>query len=492
MSISQQRIDSISINKLKSIQNLEMDLSEGPLIAIMGVNGAGKSTILHALACCYKPDTVVRKDNKFSEFFLPNTYALWNDSQFTIHYSYRDGNKQYERIEKKYQKQERWTPRYATRPQRYVSYIGINSCVPDIEADTTKSFVTLTLDEQIDGTSTNILQACKYILNIPYTQLAICKTPSNKEYLGVVRENIGCCTSLSMGAGEQRIFKIISQAYRCPKYSLLLIDELDLLLHENALKRIVQKLNEICVSRKLQIIFTTHSMLMNELTDYVKIRYLIQTPNATLVQTAISTDSVLQLTGDALRPVQIYVEDKLSQAIVNQLCTELNCKRYVQTFLFGPAINSFTVIAGKVLNSELDNKTVAILDGDVYISEDEKVARINEVVTGRAYASQREQVLHAILQYNLPEHQKPELFIRNSVISLPDYTLPEENELRIVLNEIGIVDDDHKYIDDAIKRLDVDYQVGLSKIVEQFAKSEQWDDYIMPIRNWLEPNLQLL
>ena len=84
MSVSQQRIVSMNIQKLKGIQNLEIDFSESNLIAIMGVNGVGKSTILHALACCYRPDNTERKDYKFSEFFLPNTYALWNDSSFTI------------------------------------------------------------------------------------------------------------------------------------------------------------------------------------------------------------------------------------------------------------------------------------------------------------------------------------------------------------------------------------------------------------------------
>lgn len=490
MSVTQQHIESIKIEKLKNIQNLEMDFSESPLIAIMGVNGAGKSTILHALACCYKPDEVVRKDYKFSDFFLPNTYALWDDSKFEIKYSYRDGNKQYKDVKRNYQKQERWTPRYQGRPQRYVSYIGINSCVPDIESDNAKSFVTLTLNEQTDDTSVHILTDCKYVLNIPYTQLAICKNSSKKEYLGVLRENIGYCTSLSMGAGEQRVFKIISQAYRCPKYSLLLIDELDLLLHDNAIKRIIQKLNEICSARKLQIIFTTHSMLMNELSEYVKIRYLVQTSVATLVQTAISTDSILQLTGDMLRPIQIYVEDKLSQTIISQLCSELNCKRYVQIFLFGPATNSFTAIAGKVLNDNLDVKTIAVLDGDVYTTEDEKVARIKEIVTGQAYEPQRKQILQAIIQYHLPENQKPESFIRNSVISLPRNILSEQNEFRLVLDEIGVVDDDHKYVDDAIKRLAMDYQVGLSKIIELFAKSESWEDYISPVRNWLEAVLK--
>ena len=225
---------------------------------------------------------------------------------------------------------------------------------------------------------------------------------------------------------------------------------------------------------------------MNELSDFVKVRYLIQTPDATLVQTAISTDSILQLTGEATRPITIYVEDKLSSAIINQLCLTLNCKRYVHTFLFGPAINSFTIIAGKVLNNELSNTTAAVLDGDMFKTEQEKSDRIKKVVTGQGYNAQRQQVLEAILQYQLPQDKNPEAYIRDSILALPNNILADEDEIRIVLNEIGIVDDKHDYIDDAIKRLDMDYQVGLSKMVALFAETKQWDNFIKQIRNWLE------
>lgn len=44
-----------------------------------------------------------------------------------------------------------------------------------------------------------------------------------------------------MGAGEQRVFKILSALYSVPKYSLVLIDEVDLLLHTNALRRLIKK-----------------------------------------------------------------------------------------------------------------------------------------------------------------------------------------------------------------------------------------------------------
>ena len=83
MQISEQYIESIHFDKLKNLKDLTLNFSETRLTAIMGVNGAGKSTILHALACCYKPlDGETREDYKFSYFFTPNPYALWNDSKF--------------------------------------------------------------------------------------------------------------------------------------------------------------------------------------------------------------------------------------------------------------------------------------------------------------------------------------------------------------------------------------------------------------------------
>ena len=309
----------------------------------------------------------------------------------------------------------------------------------------------------------------------------------NKTYLGVLRQDIGgYCTALSMGAGEQRVFKILNEVYSCPKHSLILIDEVDLLLHENALKRMIQKLFEIATNRNLQIVFTTHSMLMTELTQYVDIRYLVQTPEMTLVQTSISTDSIWQLTGTQNRPISIYVEDLLSQTIISKIARDQECVRNVEIYRFGPAINAFTVIAGKALNGTLNAKTIAVLDGDVYKTEEEKTRRIQEVLTGQTYQPQREQVLRAILQYDLPTDIKPESYIRNAILALPEEILPANAEARQVLRDIGVLDDEHGYINIAIERMGFTYETGLSEIINLFAKSDQWNNFTLPIRQWLQ------
>ncbi len=248
----------------------------------------------------------------------------------------------------------------------------------------------------------------------------------------------------------------------------------------------IQKLFEIATNRNLQIVFTTHSMLMTELTQYVDIRYLVQTPEMTLVQTSISTDSIWQLTGTQNRPISIYVEDLLSQTIISKIARDQECVRNVEIYRFGPAINAFTVIAGKALNGTLNAKTIAVLDGDVYKTEEEKTRRIQEVLTGQTYQPQREQVLRAILQYDLPTDIKPESYIRNAILALPEEILPANAEARQVLRDIGVLDDEHGYINIAIERMGFTYETGLSEIINLFAKSDQWNNFTLPIRQWLQ------
>ena len=69
------QIESIYFKKLKGLHNVLIDF-EKPLTAIMGVNGAGKTTVIHALACVYRPDENGKgEDHHFPEFFVPNTDA---------------------------------------------------------------------------------------------------------------------------------------------------------------------------------------------------------------------------------------------------------------------------------------------------------------------------------------------------------------------------------------------------------------------------------
>lgn len=139
-----QRVNRILIDKLKGLNNLDLEFGDKPLTAIMGVNGCGKSTILHALACCYRPYNIVDSTNYiFSQFFTPNSDSRWAGSKFTLFYNHALAIPRYLNSRVYRKDNDRWSPRYDTRLQRWVSYIGIKEAVPVIEEIKTKSHINL-------------------------------------------------------------------------------------------------------------------------------------------------------------------------------------------------------------------------------------------------------------------------------------------------------------------------------------------------------------
>ncbi|RGP90406.1 hypothetical protein BC355_19150 [Vibrio cholerae] len=155
MAVSQQVIHSMKVQNLKNLIDLEISFDSSPITAILGPNGNGKSTILHALACAFSP-CQDGENYKFSWFFLPNTDALWNGSEMSIVHSYRDGQSEHKNVPREYKKtQVRWTPRYANRPLRDVFYIGIDKCVPMIEAEKKQAkinYSTQVINEEVINT----------------------------------------------------------------------------------------------------------------------------------------------------------------------------------------------------------------------------------------------------------------------------------------------------------------------------------------------------
>lgn len=145
---SSQVLHSISIGKLKCINGLkEIDFSPNSVTAILGPNGSGKSTILHAIACLYKPfhndpeneKLTVGENHRLVDFFPASPDGEWNGSNFSATMSYRKAQVVTDRKTLPYGKGEpagsRWLEIYARRPEREVYYLGIDKCVPMIESE---------------------------------------------------------------------------------------------------------------------------------------------------------------------------------------------------------------------------------------------------------------------------------------------------------------------------------------------------------------------
>ncbi|WP_308721319.1 AAA family ATPase [Komagataeibacter xylinus] len=507
MSASQQVIHYLKIDHLKGIRNLqEIRFDEKNLTSIVGVNGSGKSTILHALACCYKPeDEKTQRNWKFSDFFTPTTHSTWKGSEFTMVHSYREGEQEIKHEETTYRKMtDRWSPKYIRRPERFVDFIGIKTCVPRIEEERAAGTIKFSTTKHKD--SDLIISEMSSIFNKNYDELSIHVTANKKMVLGLSLKSIKY-SSLAMGAGEQRVIQILSSVFTAPKYGLILIDEIDLLLHTDALKRLLRSISGRASSKNLQVIFTSHRETILTETDIVSIKHL-QTieikdssvavgdaTNAikakTLCFSNTTPDILYRLTGDMARTFEVFVEDDVAKSIIDWEASKLKIKRHVNTVFYGSASNCFSVVGGLALTKKYDpEKQLYVLDGDVLSKEDERKTQLEKVVSGTEEGREqfREKCVNGIRQFN-PSSDfglSPESQIHHMIRSLnPDDLSGNDREIYDISSNIEYEKDKHYLIGKIIDTLNVERSVGLSQIIDLAAKSSYWDTYTQQVRDWL-------
>lgn len=491
MAKSQLGIVKIEIHQLKGLKELEIDFSERPLVGILGPNGVGKSTILHALACVNNPVTnpFSSVNHRLSEFFTPTTHSIWTGSSFDVIQSFREGASITPNHRTRFRKKSnRWSPRYSTRIERYVSYIGIRTCVPRIEVETKQARIKFSTTPLTDAISNKVRQYAGEVMNRNYNSYNKLNSSDGRQYIGVSTSDV-TYSSLSMGAGEQRIFYILGELLKSPNYGLILIDEIDLLLHQDALFRLLNRINQIAEEKHLQVIFTTHALSLLSL-DYIAFRHIYQTPTKTLCFNQTKPDALQRLTGLQIRPLEIFVEDDLARMLIKKICSEESMSKYVSIKEFGAAINCFTAVCGAILNNidNLDNM-LFILDGDEYKNTDEKRDKIKKILTGTAPENdaQRNLALTKISQFNLPEDTSPERYYHSIICQLSDNILSTEQlEIVEVARQIQNPGDTHNFFNYIISRMDFGREIGLNKLVDLLSLTNEWDNIKSNIKSWLD------
>lgn len=481
---------SVFFKNLKGLRDAQI-VFEKPLTAIMGVNGSGKTTVIHALACAYQPPENGNGENhKFSDFFIPNTDAMWSGSEFYIVNEKTDRNQTTVLPSRKYEKAiDRWSPRYANRPKRNVYYIGIDSCLPEVEKSNTQTRIIYSSRQKEDKESKKVIQDAAIILNKNYETL-LENTFQKRHLIGVKLKSGLKYSSLSMGTGEQRTIKILEKIIHAEPFSLILIDEIDLLLHVSSLKRLIQKLDGYARRKKLQIVFTTHALEMMELTEYVGIQYISNISSSndkefrkTVVYNKINSDLVYNLIGSCERSLKIYVEDELAKATIKKVLRSYNMSGKVDVIKYGAIENAFTLAAAKILAREDCTNTLILLDGDKYHTNDERLAQIKNRFSGTESEIKEkwEQALSLITEFTLPENTPPEKFFYDLVIEYGD----KQNELVTAAEEIQAVNDTHEWLHNIQIKLNDSESNIVRDIIDLASNSAKWKTYIQPVVEWL-------
>ncbi|MBL0878738.1 AAA family ATPase [Serratia ureilytica] len=498
-SITNQKLNSIKIGRLKCVNELnEIFFHPHPLTAILGPNGSGKSTILHALASIYMPEKgFPGEDNKLGDFFPRSPQAEWNDSNFNINITYRRDGVLTENEIKNYGKADyrgsRWIQIYARRPMREVYYLGIDKCVPMIESEKNNNvkYETSSVNNALINT---ILTKASYILNKRYTSFNHHQKPNGSKFIGVEIDGLAY-SSLSMSAGEQKIFLILETVFKADKNALILIDELDLLLHDEALKKLIFVLSEHSSAKNKQIIFTTHRELIIEMVDKVNIRHIVSLDNRSYCFDETKPDAINRLTGEQVKPIEIYVEDDVANAIARKICSSIQASRYVKIYRFGAATNAFTLLSSSLIRGEDISNKIYILDGDEYNTPAKKAAALDRVLTGTEERTQQLKIdgEGKIIQFNLPENMKPEAYLHQLITTIPINDLENDAlEIITVANSIRFEIDPHRYITNTINMLGLERSSGLAKIIDLASKHPDWNNYIQSVSDWLTPLIEQL
>lgn len=486
---SQQKLEKLEVATLKNLRDVELDFTQAPLTAIMGANCSGKTTVLHALACAFSPPDANAPNYKFPQFFKPNTDSLWSGSDFTVQYSHRLGATPPASFRQRYTKaQDRWVPRYEKRPPRYTRFLMIRDSVPEVETINLNAMIHYQRTSLVGASDQVIRETAGQILNRSYSQYhSVVYQYGARRSIGV---SVGALTypALSMSSGEQRVFRILDAVINAPDYALILIDEIDLFLHQDALQRLLSKLAEHCEGKKKQLVFTTHFPPVAKMYDQMSVMTLHRAPSKTLLWSGYSHAALRHITGTQEKPISVFAEDDVAEAIIAQVARELRIRPYTSIGHYGPAVNAFALGAGMVLSGNPIENTLIVLDGDVLSSRKERFGQVGKSCTGNGavHDGQRKRLM-ALVRPLLPEASKsPEQVLHAFLHELDGEGLDDEDaDPLAIAHGVVNVPERHGFVGKIVEHTGESREIALSKIVSLASKADGWGGYTRLVRLWL-------
>lgn len=256
-------------NILKSVQvrdvrgmtaNLEFTW---PVTAIAGTNGSGKTTVLQLCSAAYvKPgggrnykigEWVRNALKDESPAFVDQssvTFSFWNDAPgFEIPYR---------------KERTRWDYPRRNNPERLAQFFGISTFAPRIERkDRLHVFRAQIEVKKSAPFDDNLVSSMSKILGIPYDAgtmhtVGLAKGDWSDDLPLVKRGQCGY-SEPHMGAGEQKVIRIVRALEALPKSSLILLEEPEITLHSDAQRGLAWYLMNLARRKGHQIVLTTHS-----------------------------------------------------------------------------------------------------------------------------------------------------------------------------------------------------------------------------------------
>jgi len=316
-----------------SIRGLESGLKlhfRYPITVVAGRNGCGKTTVLAMAACAYhnnNANKILGRNNSyytFSDFFIQTSEEvppegiiiryqfLFNNWRKTAQFPDGRGLAWQRRVKSQ---GGRWN-NYAQRVKRNVVYLGIGRILPHTENSTSRSYRNYFSPLSDQGWENYVRALVGFILDKEYDSFYY--KNYSKYRIPIVSSDGNTYSGFNMGAGENALFEMLSIVLSLPKGMLLIIDEIELGLHEEAQIKLIRVLKELCVSRHIQVICTTHSTTILESVPPEARIYIENCNDQTKIIPEISSAFASgKLSGKRNAELDVLVEDEVAKSIVD-------------------------------------------------------------------------------------------------------------------------------------------------------------------------------
>ena len=355
------RLDWIEIDNLRGWDGQRFEMRY-PIMAVVGENGAGKSTVLQCAASVYASDPPLKKERYASDFF-PDT--VWDQvRKADIKYALREGGASVSNSIRK--PTGRWRGNIE-RKRRHVEYIDLSRMQP-VPA---RVGYTRLANPQISEVSASAfdpvrLRRFSQIMGRKYDLAKMATTDADaKRVVPVVAQHGSTYSGFHQGAGETTIAELL--VTDIPKYSLVLIDEIESSLHARVQRRLMRDLAELCREKELQIIVTTHSPYVLEELPLDARAYIIQTPGQKrqIVYGVSPQFAMSKMDDEPYYEADLYVEDEHAERMLIEILVRYapDLVQRCQTIPFGSA-GVGQALGQMVAGKRFPRPSCVFLDGD--------------------------------------------------------------------------------------------------------------------------------
>ncbi|KAM3102510.1 ATP-dependent nuclease [Phormidesmis sp. 146-12] len=382
----------VSRGQIRGLRNVTVDFRY-PITAIAGRNGSCKTTVLALSACAFHnaPNGFRLSGRKqsyytFSDFFIQTKEeAALGGIQIgceILHNNWKGREPgagwQY-RIKKL---GGRWN-NYDSRLKRTVVFLGVERIVPHSERSVSKSYRGKFKLGTDHGWEDDVREVVGKILGTDYASFSY-RRHSKYRLPVVAKKDRKVYSGFNMGAGEHSLFELFSIINECPDGSLILIDEIELGLHEKAQENLIKELKEICKKRKFQIICATHSSHILECLPPEGRIFLERTGTETDIIPGISPAYATgKLSGRSNVELDILVEDEAAKLILETVLNrELRLRTKVLPIGSAAAVMRHLAARYKEARHKKDDavEVLVFLDGDKLSQKNEQIKQFIKAV----------------------------------------------------------------------------------------------------------------